>query len=317
MEFLNLGSYEISGDGVNKFNLGLPPKNSQKNKYLTALLLWVEMKGIATGNGITKKQFLRETARLINLYINNKMIVDNMDCESLNRLCLFMNAYQFPDYQTPSVSETSEYDKTLLIQIPFSYGIMTDRFDFCKDISDITNISLEFQRGNINGLTKMIIKVVAIVEEREGKYKVPDVRLKKYTITKTISDNISIPNRVLAMFWQLPETGNLDDNVLIRSNDKVILDNLPLSELNSFINFPFIIDDLSKSDLNYLYITIPNQIPLSIKKPLFYERDNLFYDDLSLSNSPFNVIQVEILPNENLGEGQNILETRFSPVKVS
>jgi len=317
MEFLNLGSYEISGNGVNKFNLGLPPKNSSKNKYLTALLLWVEMQGTTTGDGITKKQFLNETAKLINLYVNNKMVVDNMDCESLNRLCVFLNGYVFPDYQTPYVSGTgTPYTKTMLIEIPFSFGLMVDRYDFCKNISDISSISLEYQKGNVDGLSKMIVKAVAVIEEREGIYKVPDIKIKKYTISKTISDNINISNRILAMIWQMPASGNIDDNVLIRSNDRIILDNLPLRELNTMISYPYIIDDLMLSDLNYIYVAIPNQIPLSIKKPLFYERDNLFYDDLALYNSPFNIIQVEVLPNESIGEGQNILETRFSPVKV-
>jgi hypothetical protein len=316
MEFYNLGNYEVTGVGINKFNVGLPPTES-KTKYLTALLIYANCIGTATGE-ITKKTFLAEACKQVNLYINNRLIVDNMDGESLNRLNIFYGGLQFPDYKTPSVSEAGSYSETFLVQVPFSFDLMVDKYDLAKSLNQIKSLTLEYKRGNIDGLTSMTLKVVAVVEERENEYISPEMRIRRFTISKQISDTIQIANRTIAGFWQLPATGSLDDIAIIRTTRKTILDNLPLSTLNTNRSLPVIFDDLQGSDLNYLYVIPSFDIPISLKKPTFFEGENIFFDDLSPANSPFYFVMVEVMPPESVGSsGEPILESRVSPIKVN
>jgi len=315
MEFYNLGNYEISGEGINKFNIGLPPTES-KTKYLTALLIYANCIGEATG-AISKKTFLSETCKKINLYVNNRLIVDNLDGESLDRLNKFYAGLQFPDYETPSVPEAGTYNETFLVQIPFSFGVMTDKYDLAKSLNQIKSISLEYKRGDLDGLTSMNLKVVAVIEERENEYIAPEIRIRKFTISKKISDTIQISNRVIAGFWQLPPTGSLYDVAIIRTPRKIILDNLPLSTLNTNRSLPVIYDDLTGSDLKYLYVVPSFDIPISLKKPTFFEGENIFFDDLDTSNSPFDFVMVEVMPVESGAYGEPVLESRISPIKVN
>jgi len=315
MEFYNLGNYRIEGSGINKFNIGLPPGES-KRKYLTSLLIYANCVGTATG-AISKKTFLAETCKQINLFINNKLVVDNMDGESLDRLNKYYAGLQFPDYKTPSVSGAGSYDKTFLIQIPFSFATMTDKYDLAKSLSLLKSISLEYKKGMIDGLTSMTLNVVAVVEERENEYLAPEMRIRKFTISKQISDTIQISNRTIAGFWQLPLTGSLDDTVIIRTARKTILDNLALSTLNTNRSLPVVYDDIASSDLNYKYVIPSYDIPISLKKPVFYEGENIFFDDLSTANSPFDFVLVEVMPVESAVAGEPVLESRISPIKVN
>jgi len=315
MEFYNLGNYEVSGTGINKFNVGLPPTAS-KTKYLTALLVYVNCVG-ESGGELTKKIFMSETCKQINLYMNNRLVVDNLDGESLDRLNKFYAGLQFPNYSTPSVPVAGAYDKIFLIQIPFSFSTMTDKYDLAKSINQIHSLSLEYKKGNLDGLTSMTLKVVAVVEERENEYIAPEMRIRKFTISKQISDTIQISNRVLAGFWQLPAEGSLDDIAIIRTTRKTVLDNLPLSTLNTNRSLPVVYDDLQTSDLNYLYVVPSFDLPISLKKPSFFEGENIFFDDLSTTNSPFNFVLVEVMPAESTASGEPVLDSRISPVKVN
>jgi len=283
---------------------------------LTALLVYANCVGTATG-AISKKTFLAQTCSQINLYINNKLVVDNLDGESLNRLNKFYGGLQFPDYITPSVSGAGSYNKTFLIQIPFSFGVMTDKYDLAKNLNQLKSIGLEYQRGTLDGLSSMTLTVVGVTEERENEYISPELRIRKFTISKDISDTIQISNRVIAGFWQLPSTGSLDDVAIIRTPRKIILDNLALSTLNTNRSLPVIYDDLQSTDLNYLYVTPSYDIPISLKKPTFFEGENIFFDNLQTSNSPFNFIIVEVMAVESAGNGEPVLESRISPIKVN
>lgn len=317
-KFISLGSYNLAFNELCKFNLAVPPKKSCD--HLSAIFLKIDLIGTATGN-IDKNTLVNNLIKRINLQYNEKIVVDNMSGQSLSLISGLLGCLS-PFTKYPSISE-GNYSVSYIEEIPLSSDLFEEKYDFALNTNLINNLVLDVEiNSNIDklGLSSATCKVYASVIKRLNDYVSPLLKIKKYTISNSISDTINLPNRVLFAAFELPHNANLNDSFVMRSKyDNQIIDFLSFKEIAQYLA-P--VKSAMINEIKYYnnYFILPFDAPISVKKPLFFEGDSLFFDDLDSVNSPFDFVSLEILPVKEdeyqIIEGVREFFDRHSPIKI-